>query len=88
MKRLEIFVPDDLKEFMDDAVGSGEFEGPSELVVSALYAQPDRIALERAREEHLRHDIEAGLEQIRRGKVVEIDCGAFLSGKHAARDRL
>ncbi len=71
MTSVAIAFPDDLKDFIDSAVKSGQFSGPNELVASALYAYRDQVELVQVKLRRLRGDIAIGIDQIERGEVVE-----------------
>jgi antitoxin ParD1/3/4 len=70
MTNLALSFPDDLKEFIDSAVESGQFAGPNDVVASALYAYRDQVELERLKLDRLRKDIGVGIDEIERGEVV------------------
>jgi antitoxin ParD1/3/4 len=79
MTEIAIAIPDDLREFMDQSVQSGQFSGPNEFVTSALYAFRDQAELEAIKLARLRRDIAAGLEQADRGEFVEFDAAAVIA---------
>ena len=65
-----VAVPDDLNEFIDNAVKSGHFAGANELMASALYVYRDQMALDEIKLRRLRRDVQTGMDQIDRGEVV------------------
>jgi antitoxin ParD1/3/4 len=64
-------VPADLRQFVADALASGEYGTEAELILAALYALKDRHDFHRMKYEALKKDIAIGIEQADRGQVVD-----------------
>jgi antitoxin ParD1/3/4 len=78
---MEVSLPPDLQQFVTEKINQGVFASANEAVCQALVTMRDR----QQREEELKHEIEIGLEQIRRGDVKLLDLDAM---KAEARRRL
>jgi antitoxin ParD1/3/4 len=64
-------VPADLRQFVADALASGEYGSEAELILTALYVLKDRHDWHRMKYEALKKDIAIGIEQADRGQVVD-----------------
>ena len=79
MTTIAIALPAELNEFVSESVVSGEFAGPNELVVTALFAWRDQTELNRIRLARLRGDIALGIEQAERGEFAEFDAESIIA---------
>jgi len=82
MTQVAIHLPDELREFVETAVGSGRFHSASEMVANALHTLKNDEA---AKFDVLRSDIALGVEQADRGQFVEFDAETI---KEIGRSRL
>ena len=85
MSSIAIALPDELAEFVSQSVNSGEYAGPSELVVTALFALRDQTELNRIKLARLREDIAVGLGELERGECAEWNVDEFLEEMKTAR---
>ena len=79
MSAIAIALPDELEEFVNQSVKSGQFAGPNELVTSALFAFRDQAELEGKKLARLRGDIAIGIEQAERGEFAEFDAESIIA---------
>jgi antitoxin ParD1/3/4 len=78
-------LPADLRQFVADALASGEYGSDADLVLAALYALKDRHDFHRMKYEALKKDIAIGIEQADRGQVAPLDMKAVMA---KVRERL
>jgi antitoxin ParD1/3/4 len=81
---MNVSLTPEFEKFVDDHVKTGMFSSASEVVRAALRLMKDREDYL----EDLRRKIEVGLEDIRQGRVVEMDDAAFERIKTNGRRRL
>jgi antitoxin ParD1/3/4 len=70
---LEIFLPPELEAFVNELVGSDIYPTESEVIVHALWLLETQHRADRAQLEHLRAEIQIGIDQCERGEVAELD---------------
>jgi antitoxin ParD1/3/4 len=64
-------LPSDLRQFVADALASGEYPNEADLILTALYVLKDRHDWHRMKYEALKKDIAIGIEQADRGQVID-----------------
>ena len=74
---LNVSLTPDLSRFVENRVRSGKYQTASEVVREALRLLEERDQAPKASVEELKHEIEIGLAQLRRGERV--DGEAFFS---------
>ena len=63
MTAYSIAIPNELEEFVNQSVKSGQFAGPNELVMMTLYAFRYQVEMERLKLARLRRDVAIGVEK-------------------------
>jgi antitoxin ParD1/3/4 len=74
----------ELERFVRETVASGNYAGPNELIVAALYSFRDQFDLDSIKLERLRRDIAVGIQEADNGEVDEWDVDAFLAARKTA----
>jgi antitoxin ParD1/3/4 len=85
MSAISIALPSELEDFVSEAVASGRYAGPNDLVTAALFSFRDQSDLERIKLERLRRDIAVGIEQIEAGDCEEWNVESFLARMKTAK---
>ena len=84
---MEITLPSDLAAFVTSKVKAGAFPTPSEVVGEGLRLLQERDELERQRLDHLRREIDRGIEQSERGETQSFNAAFVERIKARGRER-
>ncbi len=77
------------QDFVQSLVSSGRYHGVSEVVRAGLRLLEDEEDRRKAELDRLREGVEAGLDDVRAGKISEFDPGRIIAKGEALRsDRL
>ncbi len=71
-------LPDDLEEYVNAKVQSGEYPSALEVIRAGLYLLEDQETLRQIRQERLRKDV-AGVEQADRGEIALPNVGGIIA---------
>ena len=87
MTQLTIQIPDDLKPFVDQVVGSDGYSTGSEFIISLLYSEKTLRETEMSPDEdaklqRLRTEIQVGVDQLNRGEFEEFDADDLIARGH------
>ena len=70
---MEIHLPPDLQDYLDQKLSSGEYTSAVDVLADALYLLRDRDYLHLAKLEELRKEIAIGVEQMERGEHSPVE---------------
>ena len=90
MTEVAIHLPDELSQFVNDSVKSGDYRTTDEFFVNVLSIYREQIEtarteVEQSRIENLRRDIQLAVDQLERGEGIgERDWNAKLAERHSA----
>lgn len=68
---MQLILPRELEQFVNDLVASGAYTSPGEVILEALLVLQDHLELERLRHDRLKKAVAVGLEQADRGELTE-----------------
>jgi putative addiction module CopG family antidote len=82
---IAVSLPQELQEFVEQSVKSGQFDSEAEVLLGALASFKTREDFRQFQMERLRGKLKTGLEQVQRGDVTEWNLDEF---KRRARQHL
>lgn len=83
---MEITLPPDLKQLVEEKIASGEYAGADELVGEALHLLQHRDQLRRYKLAALRREIDLAYEDVDKGDVYDGEEAAAALRQRMARD--
>jgi len=89
MTRVAIQLPDELHQFVNKSVQTGDFHNADEFFISVVSMYKDQVEeglseADQTKLDSLRRDIQVGVDQLDRGEGSEMDWDAFFADCHRA----